>query len=195
MRYKILTYGDPRLLRKGRTVSNVTPAIRRLAADMITTMHDARGVGLAATQIGVDLRLCVIDVPLEIDIIEENGPCMNPGIPMPLVFIDPMVVAEGPEQIVQKEGCLSFPEIQAPIRRSTEITLTFTGLDGSPQILTVRHFLARAVQHEMDHLNGVLIVNRMSPVTKLSLAVQLKKLKKMTREELASMTGHENSGS
>lgn len=186
MLYKVLTYGDPRLRHKAQRVEAVTSAIRRLASDMVDTMHAANGVGLAATQVGCSLMLCVIDVPPAVDVIEENGLPQNPVVPMPLVLVNPEIVAASSETIVQNEGCLSFPEIQTPVRRAVELTVTFTDLDGTPCLYTVRHILARAVQHELDHLGGILLVDRMSPLKKISLTGQLKKLKRKTREELKS---------
>lgn len=181
---KILTYGDPRLRRKARRVEAITAEIRQLASDMIETMHAANGIGLAATQIGRDLMLCVIDVPPAADKLEEDGPPQNPAVPMPMALVNPGIVASSQETLVQNEGCLSFPEIQTPIRRAVELTVTYTDLDGVVRLYTVRHLVARAVQHELDHLGGVLLVDRMSPIKKIGLAGQLKKLKRKTKDEL-----------
>jgi len=186
MQYKILTYGDPRLRHKGKPVVEVNDEVRRLAGDMLETMRAARGVGLAATQIGLDLMLCVIDVPPEMDAAEPGGPRQNPAIAMPLVLINPEIVETGSEKEVQNEGCLSFPAIQSPIRRAVSVKVRYLDRKGEQCAVEASHLLARAVQHELDHLNGVLLVDRMSPVKKIGLAGQLRRMKKKTAEALDS---------
>ena len=188
MKYEILTYGDPRLRQAVEKVKAPTPEIRQLAADMLEAMRAVDGVGLAATQVGRPLALCVIIVPPEYDVLEEGGPRQNPGITMPLILLNPEIVAASREEVSQNEGCLSFPDIHVPVRRAVEVTLQFVDLDGARRMLTARHLLARAVQHELDHLRGVLLVDRMSPLKKISLAGQLKRLK-LEGEEQAAGTG------
>ncbi len=169
----ILIYGDDALRRKSRPVTSVTPELRELAQDMLETMRAANGVGLAAEQVGEDAALCVIDVPRD----AERPDCVeaNAGIPMPLIMLNPQISAHEGQQRGE-EGCLSFPDISAPVTRAMEVTASYNDLDGAAQTVTARGLLARAIQHEMDHLNGVLLVDRMSPLQRLSMAGQLKRL-------------------
>lgn len=183
MKYEIRTYGDDVLREKAKPVAQVDDEIRRLAKDMIQTMRAESGVGLAAEQVGRSEAVCVIEIPAEYDKGEDGVP-HNPGVPMPLVLVNPDIVELSAEKETADEGCLSFPGLYAPVGRSVEIHVRFLDLDGKPQELTLRKFAARAVQHEVDHLNGVLLVDRMSSLKKIALSGQLKRLKKETRENL-----------
>jgi peptide deformylase len=171
--HPIVTFGNAVLRQKATPVADVNDAIRALVTDMLETMYAARGLGLAAEQIGRTENVCVIDVPLDV----EKAACRdaNASIAMPLVLINPEVIAhEGKQR--NDEGCLSFPEIGAPITRANKVTVSFTDLTGTRQEITASGLLARAIQHEIDHLNGVLLVDKMSPMQKLSVAGQLKRL-------------------
>jgi len=170
---KVVRYGDAILREKTQTVAVVTDAIRRLAEDMVETMHHAKGVGLAAPQVGRGERLCVIDMPSECD--TEEDAAFNAPVPMPLVLVNPEIVTqEG--SVCDKEGCLSFPDVGGKITRAEQVTVQYIDLDNRPQMLTVRGYLARAVQHEADHLNGVLYIDHMTAVERLACAAKLKKL-------------------
>ena len=183
MKLEIRKYGDPVLREKAEPVEKVTERIRALSKNMIETMRDDGGVGLAAQQVGETVAVCVIEVPAEYDA-DDKGVRFNPDVKMPLVLINPEIAEASKETEVRDEGCLSFPGIYAPIRRPVEIKLEFMDVDGQPQKLHLKHFVARVVQHEMDHLNGVLLVDRMPSLKKIALAGQLKRLRKETREEL-----------
>ena len=138
-------------------------------------MYAAKGVGLAAEQVGRTESVCVIDVPRE----AEKEACReeNAAIAMPLVLINPEINAtEGKQR--NEEGCLSFPEIGAPITRADKVTVTYTDLNGVRQTVSARGLLSRAIQHEVDHLNGILLVDKMSPMQKMSVAGQLRRLQK-----------------
>jgi peptide deformylase len=175
MTHPIVTFGNAGLRRAARAVPAITDELRRLAADMIETMHQACGVGLAAAQIGREEAVCVIDIPPD----AEKPMCraFNAAIPMPIVLVNPEVLAtEGSQR--NNEGCLSFPDINALISRPNQVTVTFLALDASRQTLTVQGLLARALMHEIDHLNGVLLVDRMSQVQKLAVAGKLRRLKR-----------------
>ncbi len=173
MIFPILTYGDNLLRKKARRVEAVTPEIAALVHDMLETMYHAEGVGLAAEQVGRDEAICVIDVPAQ----AEKPDCRdaNAGIAMPLVMINPEIAATAGSQR-NSEGCLSFPEVHVMVTRPNEVTVTFMNLDGETQTLTARGLLSRAIQHETDHLNGVLLVDRMSPMQKISVNGKLKRL-------------------
>lgn len=172
---QIRKYGDKVLRQEARPVAAVTPEIAQLAQDMLETMHHAKGVGLAAEQVGRLERICVIDIPEGCDT-DEDALC-NAPIPMPLVMVNPAIVAlEGTQR--DKEGCLSFPGVGGSITRAAQVVCTYQDLNGSLQTITARGFLARAIQHETDHLDGRLYVDRMSAVERLAFAPRLKKLSK-----------------
>lgn len=174
--YSVLTYGNPLLRKRSRTVERVDAAIKALAADMLETMYASNGLGLAAEQIGRDEAICVIDVPARMDV-DADGKRQNPDVDMPMVLINPAVKEEQGSQSGQ-EGCLSFPDIFVTIRRPMEVTVAYIGRDGKQRESRVRGLMARAVLHEVDHLNGVLLVDRMSGVQKIANAGRLRRIKK-----------------
>ncbi|MBO4288085.1 MAG: peptide deformylase [Kiritimatiellae bacterium] len=175
----IVKYGDETLREKAVPVSFVSDEIRKLAADMLETMYKARGVGLAAEQVGRRERICVIDVPKDCEK-EEYRESNEAAIQMPLVLINPEIIAsEGTQR--DNEGCLSFPKIGSPVTRANTVTVTFLDLAGMRQTVTVSGLLARAVQHETDHLNGVLFVDKLSQEQLLSIAGKLQRLKTATK--------------
>lgn len=179
MIYQVVTFGHDVLRQKAVPVAEITEAVRQLVADMLESMYAAKGLGLAAEQVGRTESVCVIDVPLEVE--KEACREANAAIAMPLVMINPEIIAtEGTQR--NEEGCLSFPDIGAPITRADKVTVTFTDLSGARQTVTARGLLSRAIQHETDHLNGVLLVDKMSPMQKMSVAGQLKRLQKAARE-------------
>jgi len=180
LKYEITTYGNPALRKKAFRIDKVDDSIRQLARDMLETMYQSNGLGLAAEQVGRAESICVVDLPASLDLDEEGRNRLNPGIKMPLVMLNPVINRMEGEQIGQ-EGCLSFPEIFVSIKRAMEVEVTFLNLSGKEMVLDVKGLLARAVQHEVDHLNGVLLVNRMSAVQKVSMAGKLKKLKKLNK--------------
>jgi peptide deformylase len=183
MRFSILQYGDPILRTKGKPIDKIDPRIRELAQNMVETMHAANGVGLAAPQIGEALQLTVLDVSEVEDrpsTMKLNGESIDPKIAMPLVLINPQIDL-GAETEKGTEGCLSFPEITGEIARAKLITVRAQNLDGEPIEIETTGFLARAVQHEVDHLNGILFIDRMSTAAKISLSSKLKRLQKETR--------------
>jgi peptide deformylase len=144
---------------------------------MLRTMYASNGVGLAAEQIGRTEALCVIDIPPDQDKDSDTEQRENPDVSMPLIMINPRISKMSGEQ-VGREGCLSFPDISVSIRRAREVTVSFTNLEGRSQTVKAMGLLARAVQHELDHLDGVLLVDRMSPVQKLAVAGKLRRIKK-----------------
>src|SRR5256885_4067760 len=183
MRLSILEYGDPILRAKGKRVEKIDQRIRELAENMIETMHAANGVGLAAPQIGESLQLTVLDVSQVEDrptTMKLNGKDLDPATAMPLVLINPQIDLGG-ETEMGTEGCLSFPEITGEIERAKSVTVRARDLDGRPIDLETTGFLARAIQHEVDHLNGILFIDRMSSAAKTSLSSKLKRLQKETQ--------------
>lgn len=147
---------------------------------MLETMYAEEGVGLAAEQVGRTESVCVVDVPAAADK-DEKGERLNPDVPMPLVLINPKIVEASDETATAEEGCLSFPGIYAPIARPAGVRVRFLDRDGKQREYPLKGLVGRAVQHEMDHLAGVLIVDRMSPVKKIALSGRLKRLRKDTQ--------------
>ncbi len=182
MRLEIRQFGDPVLRAKGKPVGEVNDRIRALAADMIETMHDANGVGLAAQQIGQAILLTVIDVRQAEDrpsTVKINGRAMDLEEAMPLILLNPEATPGG-EIVSGTEGCLSFPEISAEIDRLESVRVRARTLEGEMIDIEATGLLARALQHEIDHLNGILFIDRMDSSVKASLAGRLKRLQKET---------------
>jgi len=186
MNLSIVQYGDPVIRSKGARIEKIDDRIRELAQNMIETMHEANGVGLAAQQIGEPLQLAVLDVSQVEDrpsIMKLNGQDVDPAGAMPLVLINPEV-ALGNETDTGTEGCLSFPEITGEISRSKSIVVRGQDLEGNAIEIETTGFLARAIQHEVDHLNGILFIDRMSSAAKMGLSSRLKRLQKETQRGL-----------
>ena len=192
----ILQYGDPILRAKGQRIEEIDDRLRQLASDMIETMHAAHGVGLAAQQVGEALQLTVLDVSAVEDrpsALKLNGQETDPKTAMPLVLINPEIELNR-ETEIGVEGCLSFPEITADIERAQSVTVRAQNLEGAIVQIEAGGFLARAIQHEGDHLNGILFIDRMRSAAKAALASRLKRLQKETkrgirhREPLVSET-------
>lgn len=174
----ITQYGDPVLRKKCRPVDRVDDAVEQLAADMLETMVDANGVGLAAPQIGKEIRMAVVDVshdPDCISFLKVNGRDARMEDVMPLVFINPELEFDGPRE-GDMEGCLSIHDIRANVRRPSIVKARLEQLDGSVLELETDGLLARAIQHEVDHLNGILFVDRISPAAKVSIKRKLRRL-------------------
>ena len=185
MKLSIVQYGDPVLRAKGKPIRQLPDdRIRELAKNMIETMHAANGVGLAAHQIGEPIQLTVLDVSQVEDRptqIKLNGKDVDPNTLMPLVLSNPHVEL-GTETEMGTEGCLSFPEISGEIERAKSITVRARNLDGETFEIETTGFLARAIQHEVDHLNGILFIDRMNSAAKVGLAGKLKRMQKETRK-------------
>ena len=179
----ILEYGDPILRAKGKPIENIDDRIRELAANMIETMHAANGVGLAAQQIGEALQLTVLDVSLVEDrpsTLKLDGKDVDLKGAMPLVLINPEIELRGANE-VGVEGCLSFPEITGDIERAKSVVVRAQTLEGRTIEIEASGFLARAIQHEGDHLNGILFIDRMNSAVEAALSSRLKRLQKETR--------------
>jgi peptide deformylase len=186
MRLRILQYGSPVLRAKGQRIEHIDDRIRQLAADMIETMRTANGVGLAAQQIGEALQLTVVDVSQIEDrpsTLRLNGSEVDPKAASPLVLVNPEIEL-GKLTTIGVEGCLSFPEITGDIERAEMVRARALTLDGSSIHLEATGLLARALQHEVDHLNGILFIDRMSSAAKTALASRLRKMQKETERDL-----------
>lgn len=182
----VVKYGHPALRQKGAQLDAVTPAVRQLIADMFETMHDAHGIGLAAQQIGRALQLTVIDVRGVTDrpsTLELGGQSAAVDSIMPLVLINPEVMPLG-TPVAGPEGCLSFPEIFADITRPESVDVRALDGEGNPIAFRCGGLLARAVQHEVDHLNGILFIDRMEKKAKEDLRPELEDLQAQTKAAL-----------
>jgi peptide deformylase len=162
----IITLPDPLLRKPSEPVARVDEGVRKLAADMLETMYDAPGVGLAAVQVGVLKRIVVLDT------------AKNEEPPRPLVLINPEIVSLGDERRQHEEGCLSIPDVQVDITRPASLTVRYLDLDGKPQELEAKGLLATAIQHEIDHLNGKLIIDFLSRLKRDIIVRKFKKLAK-----------------
>ena len=183
MKLPIRKYGDPVLRAKGKWIGEIDDNIRELAANMLETMRSVNGIGLAAQQVGEALQLTIVDVsPVEDrpSTMALNGTEADPKQNMPLVLLNPEIET-GPEKEIGSEGCLSFPEITGDIERAHWAKVRAENLDGESVEIEATGLLARALQHEIDHLNGVLFIDRMSSVAKAALASRLKRLQKETQ--------------
>lgn len=182
----IVKYGHPVLRKRGARIETITPEIEQLIQDMFETMVASHGVGLAAQQIGQALQLTVIDVTGITDrpsTLELHGQPTDVSAIMPLVLINPQVTPVG-EFVKGGEGCLSFPEIYADIERPGMVDVKALNQKGQPIEFRCGGLLARAVQHETDHLNGLLFIDRMDKQTKLDLQAELDDLQAETKAEL-----------
>ena len=172
---KVYKYGEKILREKATPVLAVDNALRKLADDMLETMHEAGGVGLAAEQVGRTEKMCVIDIPEGCDDAETEA--FNAPIAMPLRLWNPeILMREG--SVRDKEGCLSFPNVGGSLTRAEQVVCAYLDAENRPQTITARGYLARALQHEIDHLNGVLYIDHMTAVERLACAAKLKKLAK-----------------
>jgi peptide deformylase len=152
-------YGDPVLRRRATPVTEITDEIRRIVDDMIETMYDEVGIGLAAPQVGISLRLMVVG--------HEKGRGAR-------AIVNP-VITETVGEITAEEGCLSLPGIFAPVTRAESVTLEGQDLEGQPVTIKGRGLTARVFQHEMDHLDGVLFIDRLDPMTRDRIKRKIKK--------------------
>lgn len=168
-RLDILTYPDPRLAEKSQPVEVVDDALRQVIDDMIETMYEADGVGLAAPQVGILKRLIVLDCnPRE----DENGAPLPKN---PLAVVNPIIVAKSEEKILWEEGCLSVPEYNDEVERSARCTVKGLDRDGQEITIEADGLLAVCFQHEIDHLEGVLFVDRLSRLKQSMVKKRLKK--------------------
>jgi len=188
-----LQYGDPILRAKGKRIEQFDDRIRELAANMIETMHAAHGVGLAAQQVGEDLQLTVLDVSAVEDrpsMLKVDGTDVDPKTAMPLVLINPEIELLG-ETEIGVEGCLSFPEITGDIERAQSVIVRAQNLEGDTIEFEAGGLLARAIQHEHDHLHGILFIDRMRSAAKAALSSRLRRLQKEARRGRRILPEHE----
>ena len=190
MPLRIVHYNDPILRKKGAPVARFDAALAALATEMIETMHAAKGIGLAAQQVAHAVQLCVVDLrEAEVDFTWElDGKKLPLELFMPMIVANPRIaVARGAAETVFEEGCLSFPGIRGDVARPETITVTFQDQHGTPHTLRCDGLLARCLQHEADHLNGVLFIDRMEKTVRAGLDDAVKALAKETKAAIANV--------
>jgi peptide deformylase len=183
---EVVQYGHPVLRQKGARITSLTPEIQKLVEDMLETMRSAKGVGLAAQQVGRALQLTVIDVRGVTDrpsTLRIHGKETDVAASMPLVLINPEVTPAG-EPDMATEGCLSFPEIFGDVKRAGTVDVSAMNAEGETIGFRCGGLLARAIQHELDHLNGVLFIDRMSRAEREELKPKLDELQAKTKAAL-----------
>jgi peptide deformylase len=166
----ILIHPDPRLKKVCDPVAEITPELRSLAEDMLETMYDAPGIGLAAPQVGVTRRLIVMD-------------CIKEGTPEPVVLFNPVVFWSSEDRSVYEEGCLSIPDIYNEITRPAEVAVRWMDVDGNEQERQFSGIWATCVQHEIDHLDGKLFIDYLGPLKRQMITRKMEKLKRERARE------------
>jgi len=167
----IITLPDPKLRLISKPLERVDDSVRKLLDDMVETMHEAPGIGLAAIQIAEALRLVVVDLA------KKDEP------PQPLQFINPEIVWSADDRSVYEEGCLSIPEYYEEVERPASVRTRFVDRDGKQQEILAEGLLATVLQHEIDHLDGVLFVDHLSALKRNMILKKLVKLKKQLAED------------
>lgn len=160
----IRTYPDPVLRETAKPVAVIDAKLRALAADMVETMKDANGVGLAAPQVGVGLRMVIVDFE------PEKG--------APRALVNPVITKRSGRKELAEEGCLSFPELRSRVKRSPRVVVEAQDMDGAPVAIEAEGIAARAVQHELDHLDGMLFVDKVGPSDRQSLQRDLEEMER-----------------
>lgn len=174
---KIYTYGSPVLRVKALPVAKFDAGLETMAENMIELMTIKNGVGLAAQQVGKTVRICVMYVPPQYDLDQPGGKRLNPDINRPLVLINPVFCGRAGAKS-EKEGCLSIPGIFSAVHRAYEVSVSFNDLRGKERQIKARGLMARVIQHEIDHLDGILFVDRIPAIKKITLSARLKRLKR-----------------
>lgn len=177
-RLEVLKFPDPRLRHKGKVVESVTPEMKQLVEDMLETMYDEKGIGLAAIQVGVEVRLLVIDIMPQGEgdryELEEGMSDLEKQVSMPLVIFNPEITKkEG--KTTYDEGCLSVPGFYESVERSKYIEVTGLDRNGDPLELKLDGLLSICMQHEIDHLDGKVFIDRLSPIKSNRIKNKIKK--------------------
>ena len=173
----VLQFPDKRLTRKAQPIEAITDEVRRLAQDMCEVMYDEPGIGLAATQVGEEVRLIVVDTEWK----EEDG------VQNPLILVNPEL-SEHEGEVLWKEGCLSVPDFEAEVKRAERVTMRALDLDGKEVEIRAEGLQAVCFQHEVDHLDGILFIDRISRLKRSRYAAKRKKQLKREAEEGSSQS-------
>ena len=192
MLLEIVKYGNPILHKKGKVVTEFSDTISALYQDMLDTMYKEEGIGLAAQQVGLAIQFCVIDVPSHPEypitsILDDQS--LSPQLLMPMCLINPKIQFLPSDEYYYEEGCLSFPEIKGDVARPELISVQYQDLDGNPHKLECDGLLGRCIQHEVDHLNGILFTDRMEKDVFSEIKKDIQTLKKNTQSILKKQKG------
>jgi peptide deformylase len=176
---RILTYPDPCLRARAAPIREIDDHVRSVAERMIALMYEAEGIGLAAPQVGVSWRLFVADVPPG----DDRRPDADPPTALegPQVYINPAIIEPAPSLEMMEEGCLSLPGIHGDVNRPPEVSIEYTSLEGDRRVQRGAGLLARCWQHELDHLDGVLILDRMTQPSRLKARAAVRRMEKDAR--------------
>ena len=187
MTLRITQYGESILHQKGSPIESFDAELSRLSKDMLEAMHQVEGIGLAAQQVGKALRFCVVDVPDHPEYPMAcivDGKALSPSLLMPLSLANPEITPLPSDEYYYEEGCLSFPEIRGDVARPERILVRYQDLDGVRHELECDGLLARCIQHEADHLNGILFTERMEKKVYAEVKAEVQALKKKTLNTL-----------
>ena len=187
MTLRITQYGESILHQKGSTVESFDAELSQLSKDMLEAMHQVEGIGLAAQQVGKALRFCVVDVPDHPEYPMAcivDGKALSPSLLMPLSLANPEITPLPSDEYYYEEGCLSFPEIRGDVARPERILVRYQDLDGVRHELECDGLLARCIQHEADHLDGILFTERMEKKVYAEVKAEVQALKKKTLNTL-----------
>ena len=169
--HKIITYGHTTLRKRCDDITEFDDSLKQFAEEMLVTMIENEGVGLAAPQVDKPIRFLVIGIP-----VEDSDELYT------LAVANPEIIESSDEKIDFEEGCLSIPDVRETVVRPEAIKLRYQDLDGKTQVIEADGLLARVLQHEVDHTNGILFVDHLSPVRKLKHSGRLKQLAKENKE-------------
>jgi peptide deformylase len=189
MPLRVINYNEPILKVKGKIIKIFDPALQSLCSEMIETMFEHEGIGLASQQIGKALMLCVVEVPQSRDnsfqfTLDEKSPPAD--LIMPMALINPELELLPSIETEYEEGCLSFPGINGNVLRPDKVRVKFQDPKGNPHVMECNGLLGRVVQHEVDHLNGILFIDRMEKESLSIVESRIKKLKVQTQKFLKS---------
>ena len=194
MVYRVTYYGESILREKGETIESFDEEFKSVVSNMIETIESEDSIGIAAQQIGKALQVCIIDWREILDrdeVVSCNYELDGKKVPLqmlfPIVFVNPKLEYIGQEQEIKREACMSFPGVYGPVIRYQQVKLTYQDVDGNPHELIADGFFARAIQHEVDHVNGVLMIDRMDPRAVGGIKSKLKQLKRYTKERLRKL--------
>lgn len=180
----IVHFNQPVLRKKGAAVTRFDADLKQLAADMVETMHEAEGIGLAAQQVGLASQFCVVDLRVAKPDFTWEFDGRKPPLDlfMPLALANPKITVLPGEETIYEEGCLSFPEIRGDVKRPDAIRVDFQDVEGHKHTLMCTGLFSRCIQHEVDHLNGVLFITRMAKKTVKALEPALDLLEQETKK-------------
>jgi peptide deformylase len=187
MSLRLRYFGDPVLRQSGRKIEKFDDQLASLSQEMIEVMRESDGIGLAAQQVGIAEQFCVMDVPEHPEypiLCVLDGKALSPSLLMPMSLANPVVSPLPSDEYYYEEGCLSFPGINADVARPEKISVSYQDMDGIAHTLECDGLLARCIQHEVDHLNGVLFIDRMEKETYAEIKKEVQSLKRETKATL-----------